>query len=146
MNIKIYMSKINNDSNPLLSIQIGTTNIEVIVDQLNMHCSFDIEHSANTKLFINRNDPSLYRTGYNYHVNKVSIDRVIIDNFWEVTAAFNTPKSCPDSEYMEHSVKVGGGEWITDAMIYNTALFFNGYLEYDIKYPVRRTFFEDIGC
>ena len=145
MNIDIKVRKTNIETNPRLTISFGDTSIEQTVIFLNQTIHLvDINHSQDTKLIIRRDDPDLYFTRYNHHTNKIFIDKIIIDDFWELTHDFNTPISIPDIAYNNHVAQVGDGEWIPEALKQNTTLFFNGSLEWSIMHPVRRTFFKDI--
>ena len=53
----------------------------------------------------------MYFTRYNHHTNKIFIDKIIIDDFWEITHNFYTPISIPDTAY-NNPAQVGEGEWI----------------------------------
>ena len=146
MNIDIKVRKTNIETNPRLSISFGDTSIEQTVIFLNQTIHLvDINHSQDTKLIIRRDDPDLYFTRYNYHTNKIFIDKIIIDDFWELTHDFNTPISICDQAYIDHFKRVDEGDWLDDVLPYNTTLFFNGSLQWDIKYPVRRSFYKDIN-
>ena len=48
-----------------------------------------------------------------------------------------------EQEASEHLEKVGKDDWIENSVINNTHLYFNGRLTWNIKYPVRRSFFKD---
>lgn len=146
MNIEIKVSKLSIDNDPKLYVIFGETTFEQNIIFLNQSLYLmDIDHKKDTKLIVGRYDPDLYFTRYNHHVNKVTIDKVIIDDFWTIEKDFYPPKSTLDIAYKNHVNKVGEGEWILDSLKYNTTLFFNGSLQWDIKYPVRRSFFKDIN-
>ena len=145
MNIEIQVSKSNMDYDPKIFINYsGETKVETIY-KLKQTICFNVSHNCDTKLVISRKQSDLYKTGYNYHVNKIIIEKIILDDFWELTKEFYTPKSICDQEYIDHFKKVDEGDWLQDALPYNTTLFFNGSLEWDIMYPVRRSFYKDIN-
>jgi hypothetical protein len=143
MNIEILLSKISSDTTPEVTIEFADYKRTVRIVGLNEIVKFDVEHNKDNQLVVSRSEADLYRTRFNYHTNKVSIDKVIVDDFWEFNSTFYTPHSILDTEYSSHANKVGEGEWISDALVYNTTLFFNGKLVWEIKYPVRRSIFKD---
>lgn len=133
------------DYNPRIFIKYsGETKVETIY-KLEQTIYLNVLHICDTKLVISRKQLDLYTTGYNYHVNKITINKIILDDFWELKKDFYTPKSICDQEYLDHYDKVDEGDWLNDALPHNTTLFFNGSLEWDIKYPVRRSFYKDIN-
>ena len=145
MNIKIQISKLSMDYNPIIEINFAELVQVETIDTLKKTISLKTPHKYDTKLIISRKQTDLYSTGFNYHVNKVIVERVVLDNFWELTKTFYTPKSICDQEYIDHFKRVEEGDWLDDALPHNTTLFFNGSLQWDIKYPVRRSFYKDIN-
>lgn len=144
MKIEIHITKTDNSTDPKISITTRPhLHLLCEMKKLNEVITINIDHIHDTKLVINRDDPKLYDTGFNYHTNKITVRKIILDDFWELTPEFYTPKSVPDKEYLNHIEKVGG-DWVQKALINNTTLFFNGYLEWDILYPVRRSFYKDV--
>jgi hypothetical protein len=145
LNIKIQVSKLSLDYDPIIEINFaGLSQVETI-DTMQKTICLNTSHEYDTKLIISRKQTDLYSTGFNYHVNKVTIERVLLDNFWELTKTFYTPISICDQEYIDHFKRVDEGNWLDDVLPYNTTLFFNGSLQWDIKYPVRRSFYKDIN-
>ena len=85
MNIKIQVSKLSMEYNPVIVINFaGLVKVETI-DTLEKTISLNTPHKYDTKLIISRKQKDLYSTGFNYHVNKVIVERVVLDNFWELT-------------------------------------------------------------
>ena len=144
MNIKIFLRKENeNDAVPLV-IKFGNTVVnETITEQQQVISLESLEHTFDTQLSLVRNEQALYGTGRNHHNNKIFVDRVIIDDFWEFDEEFYPPVTEFDKEYTQHIEKVGKDDWIENSFVNNTHLYFNGRLTWDIKYPVRRSFFKD---
>ena len=145
MNIEIHLRKQDNQSNPDLTVSFGDIIQHVTVKDLKQTILINrIKHESDTKLIIERNDTKLYNTKHDHHSNKIFVDRVIVDNFWQFDKDFYPPTTQFHNEYKEHIKKVGSADWIANSMKFNTHLYFNGCLEWNVKYPVRRCFFKDI--
>ena len=104
----------------------------------------DIDHRSDNKLVIERNDRELYNTKQDHHSNKIYIDKIVVDEFWQFDKDFYPPVTVFNPEYRRHIAEVGSADWIKNSIEYNTDLYFNGRLEWKVKYPVRRCFFKDI--
>lgn len=144
MNIEIFLRKENDRSDIPLTVKFGNTVVNGIITKQEQVLSLkQIEHTCDTQLSIIRNEQDLYETNRNHHSNKIFVDKVVIDDFWEIDEEFYPPVSVFDKEYTKHLEKVGKDDWIQNTLVRNTHLFFNGRLQWDIKYPVRRSFFKD---
>ena len=144
MNIEIFLRKESTRTNIPLTAQFGNTVVhEMITKQEQVLSLRQIEHTCDTKLSVIRDEQDLYETNRNHHSNKIFVDKVVIDDFWEIDEEFYPPVSVFDKEYTKHLEKVGKDDWIQNTLVRNTHLFFNGRLTWDIKYPVRRSFFKD---
>lgn len=144
MNIEVHLRKEHSETNPSIIVEFGKVRInETISSQQQTVCLKDLEHSCDTRLNVIRCDETLYKTESNHHGNKIFVDKVIVDDFWQFDESFYPPVTVFDEAYTEHIKKVGEADWIKDTQINNTHLFFNGRLSWNIKYPVRRSFFKD---
>ena len=145
MNIEIHLRKENMDSDPEIILQFGdVTQTQKIINQEQKLHMQGLEHNCDTELSVRRDSKELYQTSRNHHDNKIFIDKVIVDDFWEFDDSFYPPTTIFDKEYMDHLDKVGTDQWMKNT-VNNTHLFFNGRLTWDIKYPVRRSFFKDLN-
>tara|TARA_R110000803_G_scaffold109763_2_gene178147 strand:+ start:1049 stop:1492 length:444 start_codon:yes stop_codon:yes gene_type:complete len=144
MNIKIFLRKENEHSDVPLAVKFGSIVVDKMITKQHQVISLEsLEHTCDTQLSLARNEQALYETNRNHHSNKIFVDKVIIDDFWELDEEFYPPVTEFDEDYTQHIEKVGKDEWITNSLVNNTHLFFNGRLTWDIKYPVRRSFFKD---
>lgn len=144
MNIEIFLRKENDQSDVPLIARFGDTEVTDIVRQREQIIKIDdIEHTHDTQLSLTRNEQNLYSTNRNHHSNKIFVDKVIIDDFWEINENFYPPTTVFDDQFKKHLSRVGTDDWINNSVTNNTHLFFNGSLIWDIKYPVRRSFFKD---
>ena len=144
MNIEIFLRKESARTNIPLTVQFGNTVVhEMITKQEQVLSLKQIEHTCDTKLSVIRDEQDLYETSRNHHSNKIFVDRVILDDFWQLDEGFYPPVTEFDKEYTQHLEKVGKDDWIENSVVNNTHLYFNGRLTWNIKYPVRRSFFKD---
>ena len=144
MNIKIFLRKENEHNAVPLVVEFGNRVVNEIITEKKQVISLEsLEHTFDTQLSIARNEHALYETSRNHHNNKIFVDTVIIDDFWELDEEFYPPVTEFDKEYTQHIEKVGKDHWIENSVVNNTHLYFNGRLTWDIKYPVRRSFFKD---
>ena len=144
MNIEIYLRKENINSNPEVILQFGDViQTQKIINQEQKLYMQGLEHNCDTKLSVGRDSKELYHTSRNHHDNKIFVDKIVVDNFWEFNESFYPPTTIFNQEYIDHLDKVGTDEWIKNS-VNNTHLFFNGILAWNIKYPVRRSFFKDL--
>ena len=144
MNIKIFLRKEKSDNVVPLCVKFGNTVFnEVITEQQQVISLESLKHTFDTQLSLVRNERELYETGRNHHDNKIIVDRVVIDDFWELDGEFYPPVTEFDNDFKQHIEKVGKDAWIENSVVNNTHLYFNGSLTWDIKYPVRRSFFKD---
>ena len=132
-------------TNPEVMVQFSDfQKIESIVSSRQKIYLHGLHHYKDTQLIIERNESSLFSTGLSHHVNKISVDKVIVDDFWEFDPNFYTPTSILDATYKKYLSQFSDSDWIQGALTNNTHLFFNGRLVWDIKYPVRRSLFKDV--
>ena len=144
VNIELHLRKEHHESNPSIIVEFGKVRQNEIISSLQQKvCLTDLEHLNDAQLNVIRCDGTLYKTGNNHHPNKIFVDKVIVDDFWQFDESFYPPITVFDKDYTEHVKKVGEDDWIKDTSINNTHLFFNGRLSWNIKYPVRRSFFKD---
>lgn len=107
----------------------------------------DIEFDANLKLGqeylleIIRNDASLYTTNKTTHSSYVTINQILIDDFWAIGDKNHWSKTYYDSNYVEH-LKDKPVTWELSKDLYNNVLFFNGKITYTITKPIREMFFK----
>jgi len=145
MNIELQFKKSNLKSEPTIEIHFGDTVIKTQIKSLEhkliMH---DLKHDTDNELVVMRREDYLYNTQKTHHENKVIVEKVIVDDFWELGPDWYTPESVLDSHYLKHIEGIDGSEWIKNTLNHNTHLFFNGKLRWQIKYPVRRCFFKDV--
>ena len=146
MNIEIHVRKDHLHSDPEITVQFGEVRLSEKISSVEQKISLkNIKHDCDATLSIERNEPGLYTTNQNYHDNKIFVDKVIVDDFWEFDNMFYPPTTTFTKEYEEHLDKVGFDDWIKQSMTYNTHLFFNGSLVWNVKYPGRRSFFKDVA-
>lgn len=144
LNIEIHLSKSSADSNPEVTVRFGDKfHAERIQSIKQKICLRNLKHNKDVKLIVERNEQELYSTGLSHHDNKIYVDKVVVDDFWEFNNNFYTPTSLLNDDYIEYIDKTEDGKWIKNTLVNNTHLFFNGSLVWDIKYPVRRSFFKD---
>jgi hypothetical protein len=67
------------------------------------------------------------------------IDKVIIDDFWELSEQNFPSYSYYNNEYY-NAVKINGATWELEKYRFNNVLFFNGKIEFSITTPVRTMF------
>ena len=145
MKIAIHLRKDNNESNPELTAKFGDHKHDTKVKNISEVITLsDIDHRSDNKLVIERNDCELYNTKQDHHSNKIYIDKIVVDEFWQFDKDFYPPVTVFNPEYRRHIAEVGSADWIKNSIEYNTDLYFNGRLEWKVKYPVRRCFFKDI--
>jgi hypothetical protein len=144
MNLEVHVSKSNRESNPELTVRFGDASHTQLIDsdkqKIVLH---DIEHTMDTQLVVERNEQTLYSTEQSHHSNNVIVEKIVLDDFWEFGKDFYPPTSDLNNDYVKHLSKLDNTKWIKNTLIYNTHLFFNGTLTWQIKYPVRRSFFKD---
>ena len=144
MNIELHLSKSSLDSSPEVTVRFGevaeTISIRSGKQQINLR---DLTHDRDQQLIVERDEQELYHTGLSHHENKIIVDKVIVDDFWEFNKNFYTPKSVLSKNYKQYINRFNNAEWIKQNLSKNTHIFFNGTLTWDVKYPVRRTFFKD---
>jgi len=138
MNFKISLET-ELDEPVQIQIELNTHQASIQV-QNKTEYEFDVDLQSTNLLYIKRNDLDLYKTSWNYHKNKVHCTNVQIDQFWNLTPSFCTPISECTDQYNTHISVLDDIEWIQDALKYNTTLFFNGALIYNISKPIRTTF------
>tara|TARA_Y100000592_G_scaffold27313_1_gene43389 strand:- start:13935 stop:14378 length:444 start_codon:yes stop_codon:yes gene_type:complete len=144
VNIELHLRKEKLESNPSIIVEFGKEKInETILSKQQIVYLKNLEHSNDTQLNIIRDDKELYTTARNHHLNKIFVDKVIVDDFWQFDESFYPPVTIFDKEYTQHLERVGEDDWIKNTLNNNTHLFFNGRLTWNIKYPVRRSFFKD---
>ena len=143
MNLEVHVIKSNTETNPALTIKFGDTTQTHDIYTGKQKIKLKVKHDCDTKLVIERNEESLYLTDQSHHANNLIVDKIVLDDFWEFGQDFYPPKSKLNQQYMEHLSKFNDCEWIKNTLGHNTHLFFNGSLTWDIKFPVRRSFFKD---
>jgi len=144
MNIEIHLHKTQLDSDPEIGVQFGVYGFKAQIGSRDQKLYLkQVDHHKDGQLVISRNETYLYQTGKNHHVNKVVIDKVIVDDFWEFDPSWYTPESVLDDRYKNYVKGIKRSEWIEECLVHNSHIFFNGKLVWNIKYPVRRSFFED---
>ncbi len=89
MKIAIHLRKDNNESNPELTAKFGDhkhyTKVKNISEVITLS---DIDHRSDNKLVIERNDRELYNTKQDHHSNKIYIDKIVVDEFWQFDKDF----------------------------------------------------------
>ena len=143
MNIEIYLRKQLPNSNPQVSVGFGDSKLSTSITHMTQTIKINHAHESDTELVVTRNELDLYDTGRSHHANIVFVDKIIVDDFWEINDKFYPPVSKFEKDYEAHLDKVGAEDWIKESLTHNTHLFFNGKLIWNIKYPVRRSFFKD---
>lgn len=89
-------------------------------------------------LSISRFDPALYNTKKLEHDSYVTVDSIVIDNFWKIGSHNHSSQTVYHPTYVAH---VGDSTaWQLSHDLYNNKLYFNGALEYQLSIPVRRMF------
>tara|TARA_B110000444_G_scaffold162453_1_gene151793 strand:- start:487 stop:930 length:444 start_codon:yes stop_codon:yes gene_type:complete len=144
MNLEVHVTKTNMESNPEVTVKFGDrSKTELIESSTQKILLNDIEHTTETKLIVERNELGLYSTGQSHHINNIVVEKVILDDFWEFSKDFYPPTSELNKDYIEHLSHFDNCGWIKNTLGHNTHLFFNGTLTWQVKYPVRRSFFKD---
>jgi len=137
MNILIVLKKQSDNSDPVVLVQEKT----IVLSKLIFEVRLDVE--IPTVLKISRNEPELYTTTNTCLDNCVYVDKIIIDNFWEITESNHLSVTEYNKEYIEHVLKFQHTYELSKTL-YNNALFFNGSLLYNLTKPIRSMFFNDI--
>jgi hypothetical protein len=92
------------------------------------------------KLVISRDESDLYSTDKLVHDSYIIIDKIIIDDFWEIAEGNHWSKTIYKKEYISH-VLDKNHTWELTKDLFNNVLYFNGEIEYTISTPIRGMFF-----
>jgi len=138
VNFEVHISKLKSTSDPSISIHMGEFDEEYVIMDTEQVIRFNSEPAT---MYITRRDTKLYQSRWNYLENKITVERLVIDDFWCFDKDYYLPQAIPDQEYLDHIKHIEGSEWIDAALKSTTDLFFNGSLMYNIKRPIRSMFY-----
>lgn len=134
MKISIILSKNNDKTNPLLTVGYNDHIQEFIIGSLCHEIEFDV-YPRPGSLRISRKE-SMIGTS---HLTYVSIDKIILDEFWEINSGNDPSYTEYDEDYVGHAINLGAS-WELTKKRHNNVLFFNGSIRYDITFPLRSMF------
>jgi hypothetical protein len=133
MNYKITLSK---NSNELVNVKINEENYTLY----NTITTIDI-NTDQLLITVARHEDGLYQTDKLTHDTYITVEQILIDNFWSIGHNNHWSKTVYDQQYRDHLADKSV-TWELSKDLYNNVLFFNGCLEYHITKPIRGMFFK----
>ena len=121
-------------TNPQIIISYNDHHEEITMDLNVKIVSLDVPTQQGA-LRISRNEPIIAPS----HVTHIRIDRLILDDFWEINCNNDPSFTEYDEDYIEHA-RNSGASWEITKDRHNNVLFFNGSIRYDIRFPLRSMF------
>lgn len=146
MNIKIFWLLEKPEQTVNINIEIFLKNKKIY-----SHCE-DVVSDSYTKIHV---DDLLIKDSYWLKIsrkgtlgigktvleNYVTIDKIVIDDFWELSSDNFQSITTYDSEYKKLSIE-NGATWEVQKEYHNNVLFFCGDISTEIKTPVRNMFWQ----
>ena len=134
MKISITLSKNNDKTNPLLAVSYNDHVQQFIMGSLCNKIEFDVLPQPGS-LRISRKEPMIGTS----HLTYVYIDKIVLDEFWEINSGNDPGHTEYDEEYIDAAINKGA-TWELTKKRHNNVLFFNGSIRYDIIFPLRSMF------
>ena len=134
MKISITLSKNNDKTSPLLTVNYNDHVQQFIMDSLCHEIKLDVLPQPGP-LRISRKEPMIGTS----HLTYVYIDKIVLDEFWEINSGNDPSHTEYDEEYIDAAINKGA-TWELTKKRHNNVLFFNGSIRYDIIFPLRSMF------